>query len=323
MSEDTRDETQFVARSLEEVGVRAFELPDEGFDPKRASNAELARHGYPTRPDREQEPSLHAQWEWVMWRATARVVPEFGAVPVVDGEVLYPGWPPGSSVVTSGNWSGGVVVVDRNIDAVTSITGMWTVPHVLYPQVGDSPSCCSTWVGFDGWIDQEVSSLLQAGTAQWVYPPFDLHLTFAWWEWVPEDPVAITSVPVVGGDLVYCQIKAPSPSEASFYLQNVTTGVNTAFTKPAPSEPPLLAVTGEWILEAPIDKKTNQPVPCAQYGSVYFDNCHAETRSGRTLYSKDAELIEMTDDYGYAISKPTLLNDTAFRLDYLGAQEYE
>jgi hypothetical protein len=42
--------------------VFTYPQPPQGFDPLSASDAELAKYGFPPRPDRRNAPALYDQW---------------------------------------------------------------------------------------------------------------------------------------------------------------------------------------------------------------------------------------------------------------------
>jgi hypothetical protein len=46
----------------ESTEVFTYPQPPEGFDPLSASDAELAKYGFPPRPDLRKAPALYAQW---------------------------------------------------------------------------------------------------------------------------------------------------------------------------------------------------------------------------------------------------------------------
>jgi hypothetical protein len=46
--------------------VKTYPLPKAGFDPLTATEKQLARHGFPPRPDRERSPGLHQIWHGVL-----------------------------------------------------------------------------------------------------------------------------------------------------------------------------------------------------------------------------------------------------------------
>jgi hypothetical protein len=144
---------QFESKAAEEMGIRPVDDPPRGFDPVTAADAELARYGYPRRPDQATQPQAYQRWKWVVSPPTTRTAALFGQthpVPSTPGGVIGPGFgiQPGSQEA-SGNWAGRIAGVAYSQYPIETIYGGWTVPRILQPPNGSNYMCAS-WIGLDG-----------------------------------------------------------------------------------------------------------------------------------------------------------------------------
>jgi hypothetical protein len=200
---------------------------------------------------------------------------------------------------------------------MTFVAGEWTVPNIAAPKPGEC--ICAQWVGIDGAnsapdLDWDSGDILQAGTTQMIIPVLgtQVHLSFAWFEWYPEQPMNISNFAVSPGDMMLCTICVYSPTEAGVHLFNLTSGIQTSFVKTAPGTVQLLGNCAEWIVEDP----TSLEWPLGRYGSVYFDSCVAGTQGGKLLLGGTGRLDNMYDTNGRNISVAYAENDLLVRVDY-------
>lgn len=317
-------ESALVEQRYEGLGVRLFEPTPDGFEPVKASEGELQAYGYPKRPDAEAEPRRYMHWERMVSRLSV-VAPQFKDPPAEVAE----------RTVDSSNWCGKVAFA-RSGDAVTNVSGQWTVPHVVRRVADSVVYVCAEWVGIDGSakltspsalsrIERRVlpgdiegprptvsvppnetsSDVLQAGTTQVVwwgpqepfgFPQAHLEQTFAWFEWFPEPAQMIENVAVSPGDLMSCEITALSPTVAAFHFVNLTTFVSTAFMKTAQAGQQLVGDCAEWILELPTGSFQGLPYQLPNFGGVYFDHCTARTRKNAGLTSGSGVDVLLTSE---------------------------
>jgi hypothetical protein len=309
---DKREEPELLAhkgRIHESLGVRLFKPTPERFDPTNASARELLLHGYPARPDVQLHPTLHEQWKHMLSQPISIIEPQFGLMAhKADWSHLRYGLPAGNG------WSGGIVFSAKG-DTVTFVSGQWSVPHPVSPKPGDC--ICAEWVGIDGANGDpngnDSYDILQAGTTQMIVTTVvPLIFSFAWFEWFPAAPVAITNLEVSPGDTMYCAICVYSPTEAGIHMLNVTTRIGTSFVKTAPPNNQLVGNCAEWILEDPVSSNMN----LARFGDVYFDNCVAGTEAGALLPGGTGRMENMYDINGHGISIPYGENDLLIRVEY-------
>lgn len=160
-----------------------------------------------------------------------------------------------TQTATSSNWSG-LAQTGENIEGVE---GDWTVPAV---QPSGSPMYSSTWVGIDGFDDND---LIQTGTSQDTSDGY-----YAWWEILPLYAEMITTAdgtpaPVAPGDQMVGSVKETvTPGTWTIYLDDVTQDwyFQQNFTYDGPG------ASAEWIEEAP--SVSGSLTSLADFGNVAF-----------------------------------------------------
>jgi hypothetical protein len=248
-----------------------------GFRPVAAADAELAKFGFPPRPESATRPSLAQLWantfgRDVAWSAAQLTpMPEFASRPhrkaVVNGD-------------NSANWSGVFAQAQPGAPINLAMTGTWTIPQLT--AIGPGSESIGIWIGLDGH-DPDSPSLLQAGvggSAQAVGAPS----FFAWCEWLsPTDPVPaqrISNFPVQAGDVVEVQIWVTSPTAAIAVLSQVGAASRSAAVIASVAAPPnvqVLGATAEWVVERPLVDGVQSTL--ADYTTVTFTEAVAWTRS--------------------------------------------
>ncbi len=92
------------------AGVTTIAAPPEGFDPINASDADLAYHGFPPRPDQDAAPKAYASWAKAMGASKKRVAARLEQTAVLHGPArpIKKSGVAGktSNAVSSTNWSG-------------------------------------------------------------------------------------------------------------------------------------------------------------------------------------------------------------------------
>jgi hypothetical protein len=258
---------------------RAFPPPAEGFDPREASDAELARHGLPRRPVLENEQELVPIWDRLFGASLAHVKAELR----IDGAMSYDKALPSESALPAGGgatefgegpWAGGLVRNPRGAP-FTWAFGEWEIPKVRADApVWDAPFALGFWVGLDGFSGDQ--GLLQAGVAvhsytDWLPYPSRAVRWYAWTEWwTPRfrDPaVAVVNFPVKPGDTVSFLVCAPDPESGSVFMRNATTGMGTSVALTAPEGYSVQGATAEWIVEP-----KGKP---AHFDPMVFTDCRA------------------------------------------------
>jgi Peptidase A4 family len=294
------------------LGVRVpTRRAPEDFNPLEATARQLAAFGYPPRPDARRHPELHERWRQLFGTRITMIEPHLAVM--ADTGRPVPGRPATPANSPNIIWSGSVAGLQEGNEAAW-VTGAWTVPDIFTPGWGDY--VCALWVGIDGW---GTPALVQAGTS--VSRLTHSQQTFAWYEWLPEDPVRISNLPVARGDYMSCTICATSPTEASFYLLNHTSRIGTSLRKTAPADHEMVFQQAEWILELP---QAEPPFQLPPYGEVYFEG-YAGTPDHAVYLPGEGELLDLVfagdgtqPRTRPIISKTTAVTDRLLNLTYTG-----
>jgi hypothetical protein len=301
----------------DQLGVKLFTPPPADFNPLTASDRELLVHGFLAGPMPGPSRSWRARWQKMMSRQWTFVQPEFELVPGVmhgprrpatAGETELTG-----ITASSANWSG-AVVYPASGDRVNSVAGEWSVPAEFAEGSFGTKVYGSQWIGIDGDVSPDV---LQAGTeTDYTIISGNSHssTTYAWWEWYPADSVKVKNLGVNRGDAMYCLICVNSPTKATIFLGNVTTGAMTSFNIDAPSGTSLVGNCAEWIVESPTVGGTQTTV--GPYGIVYFDDAFASTSNRASLDGGNANKLYDMVQSGVVLSSPKELGTGALKVNY-------
>ena len=184
------------------IKLRTFPPPPHGFDPCKAGEHELARHGFLPRPS--GQPLLLEQWDRLMVRPATFIEPVIGPRIQLRSDVQRT-----EGGIPSTNWCGGSVF-PKNGDSFYSVEAHWKVP-LIYPPVADGTTYrCNSWVGVDG-ANGVGGEVLQIGVDTIATMPAGstdlssvLRKTQAWWQWNQDDlgALCIENFPVSPGDEV-------------------------------------------------------------------------------------------------------------------------
>jgi len=264
-----------------------------GFDVTSASDAQLARLGYPMRPDQRIHPYAYTIWRKLVTTPGAYIT----AGGIVNPEVRGPasrstpratrrGVMAGTSftTVTSSNWSGDVI--DGQPAAFDDVLGAWTVPSVSTDgNFGGSYS--STWVGIDGWGNNDV---VQDGTEQDAtgFGPWgQWTIYYAWYEFFPNQQVAMSNVSVSPGDQILAESFTGYDSTGTlngyYWLYDYTSNQG-AFTNAAiPAGASFAGASAEWIEERTTVNNALYPMP--DYGNVQMSSTEALTNDGNVYHA--------------------------------------
>jgi hypothetical protein len=286
--------------------VTKFIPPPVGFDPLRADDTTLIRHGFPLRP---ADPQALKRWTAAVSQPMNYIDPDFLLMPHMVHGPRRRGETAGTE--TSTNWSGAVVYAPAG-STFKWVEGNWNVPDP-FPAAADGTWYYSaSWIGIDGDGSQDVCQAgveCEAVTAGGV----TTKNVYAWWEWYPNGEVKISNFPVSAGDMLSCVICVTSATTATVYLVNNSSGGSTSFQITAPSGTTLQGNCAEWVVEAPT--VGGSLANLARYGEVYFDNAIAETSANVLVKGGTGNTISMTGG-GKTISTPTIETPTLIKCLY-------
>jgi hypothetical protein len=278
--------------------VRTHPPAPKAFDPLKASEADLARHGFPPRPS---DDTLLLHWKRVV-RALAEttfIEPEFQLTDRQHEPIIQ------SGVGTSKNWSGAVVSLPPGSGAenrFTYVQGRWSVPRPS-PAAADARYYASaSWIGIDGSGSPDV---LQAGVeCDAENDGSEVVVTlYAWWEWFPENEIRIANLPISVGDVIICMIFPIGREQATIAVSNITTKQAAYFTVKPPDGTSLVGNCAEWIVERP--KIGGSLSQLANYGAVTFDEAVAGTNlpgPDSVRHPSQGEINDMIGDDGSIVS---------------------
>ena len=241
-----------------------FAAPPAGFNPLTAPAADLARYGFPPRPDAAHE----SGWRNAMtaWRRTDPA----GAV-----------WTCGSTTKALGtgntgnspNWAGNedqpsVGGIWQN-GVFTAAQLEWTAPQPA-PDWGNTGSDTeiSIWPGVGHGTGSGASStdqMIQAGTETDYSPGNGYYTTLSifWYEIFPKESAHYVSTPSVSpGQNVYVEVYYAGTT-AYFFLENLSTGSSRTYPEAFNG---LSGRTAEWIVEK------SGPVPLPEWSGALMMN---------------------------------------------------
>jgi hypothetical protein len=294
--------------------VFAVPAPQAGFDPLVATDAQLAKAGFPPRPDRHTSPGGYAAWKRAMSAGATRVVPKLEQTNITHGPAKikdHSAITNGQATSKSGNWSGDAIVTGYT--GRTPPTYYYLIGDYVIPIARQAIGRCdgtwdysSEWVGIDGYGSNDV---LQAGVEADAFCSGSTKSTFysAWYEWFPFSEVRISSssFPVGPGNDVFVEVWSTSATAGHAYLYNYYTNIAVSLSFSAPSGTTLQGNSAEWVVERP--GVGGSLANLAGYGQDFFTDAYAYDYYGdqytpgqpgsRTNYN-----ITMIDSNGNALS---------------------
>jgi hypothetical protein len=311
-------------------GVYAFTAPPAEFDRETATAEELARYGYPSRPDPAAGAEALAEWREETAPSLEPVIPELTPSAVYHRPMVLLEAGEGTRAAASLNWSGYAVVGAAGAVPFYSALGHWTVPTVR-----QRFGACSTrgdysaqWVGIDGFDNRhllqsgsEADAFCAAGQQQAEYYP--------WVEWLPAPEISIRrflsprrQLPFRPGDYLMVQVWATNwvngASQTGHLLfADLTQNwhFRLAFASSALHGDAVVGRSAEWVVERP-DLIGHGLTSLANYTANPWTLVSARdlARSGYTPAapgSARSVQITMFDDKRVAISRVRLYGNTA------------
>lgn len=294
--------------------------PPAGFEPIQASDEELARFGYPPRPDSDRAPRAYAAWQRAVTASGVRVVPELEVTDTVAGSNrAVPEQAAGSQPKSSYNWSGAVVTSGATTYNSAS-TFYYVAADYVVPAARQEYGICDggwdremTWVGIDGWGSADV---VKAGTESDGFCNKTGTATryYAWFAWYPNATTTIKNFPIHPGDDIFVEVWHTSPTSADVYMVDYQANQHVSFGFTAPKGVSLIGNSAEWVIERPL--VNGKLATISTYVSEYFSICAAVTENHAEYHpnSKSSFLLDMVDTDSNTLSYPTLLGADAIWL---------
>jgi hypothetical protein len=297
------------------AGATTSIAPPEGFDPLQASDGDLAKYGFPPRPDVNVDPKAYASWSKAMTASKKRIVPHLEMTDVYHGPKRG-GTQLTDSSGTSSNWSG--VVEFSGAKSYNKSTSFYSVAaDYVVPVAEQAFGACtgnwdysSSWVGIDGDGSGDV---LQAGSESDAFCEGSTTSTFysAWYEWYPYGEVRISNLRVTAGDDMFVEVWHTSATQGFAYLANLTTNQSVQIGFKAPAGTSLVGNSAEWVVERP--SVGGNLATLTNYMDDAFWDCYADTEASEAYKpgNSGSLLLTMEDNSGNPISYPTKLGSTA------------
>lgn len=262
------------------AGVQTFGAVPDDFDPETASDREIDRLGLPPRPDRKTDPAGYAAWVRDVSPDIRRSLSRTDRTRAITS--------PQPSQDRTSNWSG--FVFQRPIEkygrkSFRSIHATWSIPAVQ-PPLGTCETTPNSgnyeigiWPGLGGSGNDR--TILQAGTAART-SCVGGEVTadhWAWYEFYPNPPVTIETVPALPGHVVSVYVWSSSPRVGHAHVVNRTTQESASFKLTFDdADNRLIGSSAEWIVERPGDGDGFATLP--NYTEVVMYEATAKTRDG-------------------------------------------
>jgi len=307
------------------AGATTSIAPPEGFDALSAADEDLAKYGFPPRPDANINVAAYSKWRKAMLASKTRIAPQLELTQVFHGPKRDAS---DNYNVTgrSSNWSG---VVDfsgaksyNNSSSFYYILADYVVP-VASPAYGactGSWDYSSSWVGIDG---DDSGDVLQAGTESDALCSGSTTSAYyaAWYEWYPYGEVRITNLPVNPGDDLFVEVWHTSATSGYAYIINYNTDQAVTIGFSSPPGTSLVGNSAEWIVERPT--VNGALATLTNYVTDYFSSAYAYTECGKEYKpgSSGSLLLTMDDANGNPISVPTLLGNEAIEFQATGSAQ--
>lgn len=258
-------------------GIVHMPVPPAGWSPLTASDADLARYGYPARPAGEDDLSAWNQ-DWATYKSTP--TPSLCVVPASDPGSVF------NSTDYSRNW-GGYISEAASGNHYVAASGEYDQPaHLSTPCAGNKQS---EWVGLGGYQRRSDNSagLIQVGTGINTSGPY------AWYEWVGLDSSGnsigipqheITSLNINAGDHIHVSVfYATSNDQADFIVQNETTGTSQSVLKTVNQSAFFDGRDGDFIIERPTSSTTGI-LPMQNFGHIDWNAAKVENQTGDWVF---------------------------------------
>jgi Peptidase A4 family len=196
---------------LPSEGEVIYYTPPEGFEPLKASNAELEEYDIPTPPPTGT--AMHETWEKMMSKLHfTEPEPTF-----VEVHALYAG----IEDRTSSKWSG--YLAQSSSQSYNSVTGIFSVPTAVKSEKSCPKATMSAWAGLGGWnslaLSQDGFNVIAGAEKDPV-----------WWEVLPLAEVFIKKVHATPGAEFLATTTVTGPHSRWFFVHNESTGESHGFS---------------------------------------------------------------------------------------------
>jgi hypothetical protein len=304
------------------ASVHTYPDPPLGFNPLAATDQELAKYGFPGRPDPQTHPDHYASWQRAMQAAKIRWHGEFKSINTGTHpapSTMVPSAPPPTVEPTAGpskwevvNAAGVVLNNTAKTYSKASFDDIWTVitvPKVQLP-FDNTSGCASSayfsvsYAGFDGAIYYGDTPYFYPGELAGVMEYVDcgtgstLYQSVVGW-----GDIFAAAFYMNPGDIFYTEVHAfGGCNNGSAFVEDLTTLTYNSYTITNPCISPQVGRSAQWVVDR-ICCNGPSPYgvwPLANTISISFEGAEVENGSGRGFYpgsqATDTEVLTMMDD---------------------------
>lgn len=302
-------------------GIYTYVAPPKDFNILTATDAELATHGFPQRPDRQADAEHYRLWERAMIAAKIPWNGQLKSVPLSNREAMSaslqslrpaPASPtPGAATSASSlNWSG-VALTNKlkSFNSLTSFTDIYSVFTVPTSQPPFGAGCDVyqqlTWVGLDGYaahhaIQPGGGAALQGGLISLTNCSSSDAIYDAVIGWEPAYFNLVFTVKA--GDVMYVEVSdgLGGTNPGTIFIEDLTTLTYNSYSVAYPGGPGFVGESAEWIVERYCCRNSGYPYPSINTIGIFFDGGAALTGNGHVFYpgssATSTAVITMRDD---------------------------
>jgi hypothetical protein len=291
-----------------------YVLAPADFDPRKATDPELIKHGYPPRPKGDANPKLQALWERLIKRRFRIITPHLTKTesvhpPKIQGvnadNTTISGWAGATNTSLPSDWSFNFVCAE------------WTVPNAtIYwaNEVADGPHDINACIGLAGTFTGTpsfpgsypmiaLSTMSRCVVSNGVVQPGS-QTAYAWFSSWSEG--FIVNVPVHPGDKVGASMYGIASGSApltttTFQFWNFTQGLYTSFNW---NPPEFRATICQWLVGAEpylVDENLPSPYPLTTglvYSNTLAIGINAEQTESTEVDLTSATLLNMVQPGG-------------------------
>jgi hypothetical protein len=246
-------------------GIHTFPAAPSGFDPLQAEDMDLARYGYPVRPDPQADPDSYARWAKAV--KAMKIAPDpnklrempYGSQPMIHGPASMDtaGISGTPSTSTSSNWSG-IANTNKNTKYIKNTSFYFINSDFNTPVAQQARGACDggydievSWNGIDGFTNGTVvqgGSLSQAYCSGGTTTPYYCD----WIEWFPSYNIICVITPPTPGDDVFVQTQNyGGTAQQIVCVIDETLNTGGCYGLTWVSGPGLIGKSAEYIVERP------------------------------------------------------------------------
>jgi Peptidase A4 family len=260
------------------------------------SREELLARGYPPRPDAVASPDLYMKW----LKIVSRPITLLPSQTLAQGEISHQSGVAESTVNQENTHWSGFAAGPQESAYYYGIQASWNVPEVAAGAGNGTTTYSGFWVGIDGLTTSDV---VQAGTEQDFLstPSMDVATYYAWTELYPTQPQNQRVMTLDAGNPMTVWVwlgdadSAPdiNGAYAWYYIYDSVSGEG-GFTHTALNYTYVTGTSAEWIMERPLDTKTDFFELLSNYHDAYMTDAYVLIENGTWVTAESASNVQLT-----------------------------